>query len=504
MLVILLGVLLRLCVSLHSYSGKNKPPMFGDYEAQRHWMEITLNLPVKEWYINSTDNDLMYWGLDYPPLTAYHSLLCGQIAAYINSSYVELFKSRGFESDAHKQFMRLTVLVSDLITFVPAIVLFFKLSKRLYTTYGKEFGMSPNETMKFSCLLALTYPGLILIDHGHFQYNCVSLGLFVFAVTAIIEEKQLLASTLFCCAFLYKQMELYHALPFFFYLLGQLFLLFKQKGILSAGKKLLLLAIVVIFTVTIICLPFLTSIDQATQLLVRLFPIARGVFEDKVANFWCMINVIYKLKSVVSNVSMAKICGVCTLVAVAPTSFNVFWNSSPLKFIYSLVNSSLAFFLFSYQVHEKSILLVAIPVLLILPSDPKTCIWFLNISVFSMLPLLVKDQLLGPYIALTTFFILLFNCSSFVKLHKSAVNVKSPGSVVKYIVHSSVQQYLYLASMCGCLVLTVSISLISAPKRYPDIFPLLISAYSCIHFLAFFVYFNVKQWTIHEIKGKWE
>ena len=30
-------------------AGKGKPPMFGDYEAQRHWMEITYNLPVDEW-----------------------------------------------------------------------------------------------------------------------------------------------------------------------------------------------------------------------------------------------------------------------------------------------------------------------------------------------------------------------------------------------------------------------------------------------------------------------
>lgn len=30
-------------------TGAGKPPMFGDYEAQRHWQEITVNLPVKEW-----------------------------------------------------------------------------------------------------------------------------------------------------------------------------------------------------------------------------------------------------------------------------------------------------------------------------------------------------------------------------------------------------------------------------------------------------------------------
>lgn len=69
----------RYGVSLGGYSGFHKPPMFGDYEAQRHWMEITINLPLDEWYRNSTRNDLQYWGLDYPPLTAYGSWICGQM-----------------------------------------------------------------------------------------------------------------------------------------------------------------------------------------------------------------------------------------------------------------------------------------------------------------------------------------------------------------------------------------------------------------------------------------
>ncbi|EJW72974.1 hypothetical protein WUBG_16119, partial [Wuchereria bancrofti] len=51
--------------------------MYGDYEAQRHWMEITYHLPINQWYVNGSDNDLNYWGLDYPPLTAYHSWLLG-------------------------------------------------------------------------------------------------------------------------------------------------------------------------------------------------------------------------------------------------------------------------------------------------------------------------------------------------------------------------------------------------------------------------------------------
>jgi hypothetical protein len=34
--------------------GYNKSPMFGDFEAQRHWMEITVNLPVSEWLVNNS------------------------------------------------------------------------------------------------------------------------------------------------------------------------------------------------------------------------------------------------------------------------------------------------------------------------------------------------------------------------------------------------------------------------------------------------------------------
>lgn len=34
-------------------TGMHKPPMYGDFEAQRHWMELTVNLPIGDWYISS-------------------------------------------------------------------------------------------------------------------------------------------------------------------------------------------------------------------------------------------------------------------------------------------------------------------------------------------------------------------------------------------------------------------------------------------------------------------
>jgi hypothetical protein len=82
--------------SCSHYLGQGQPPRFGDFEAQRHWMEVTVNLHPRDWsvwmatdapnetfcrYRNTTNNDLQYWGLDYPPLTAYlsyfHGFMCG-------------------------------------------------------------------------------------------------------------------------------------------------------------------------------------------------------------------------------------------------------------------------------------------------------------------------------------------------------------------------------------------------------------------------------------------
>ena len=63
--------------------------MFGDYEAQRHWMELTIHLPIRQWYTY----DLPYWGLDYPPLTAYASWICGIVYVYL--IHAELGGSQG-------------------------------------------------------------------------------------------------------------------------------------------------------------------------------------------------------------------------------------------------------------------------------------------------------------------------------------------------------------------------------------------------------------------------
>ncbi|GBP89725.1 Dolichyl pyrophosphate Man9GlcNAc2 alpha-1,3-glucosyltransferase [Eumeta japonica] len=89
---VLFALFVRWCVAAYPYSGYKSPPMFGDYEAQRHWQEITVHTPATTWYHNTTQNDLQYWGLDYPPLTAYHSLLMGLVADWLDPESWYLLK----------------------------------------------------------------------------------------------------------------------------------------------------------------------------------------------------------------------------------------------------------------------------------------------------------------------------------------------------------------------------------------------------------------------------
>lgn len=110
-LVVLAAIAVRCAVGLHPYSGAGKPPMYGDFEAQRHWMEITTSLPLGDWYRNTEQNDLQYWGLDYPPLTAYHSWVCGKVLGWLDPASMELTASRGYETPGNKTAMRAAALV---------------------------------------------------------------------------------------------------------------------------------------------------------------------------------------------------------------------------------------------------------------------------------------------------------------------------------------------------------------------------------------------------------
>uniref|UniRef100_A0A0A1XF20 Alpha-1,3-glucosyltransferase n=1 Tax=Zeugodacus cucurbitae TaxID=28588 RepID=A0A0A1XF20_ZEUCU len=456
------AIAVRAIVSLYSYSGQGKPPMYGDYEAQRHWQEITTNLEPKDWYRNTNDNDLLYWGLDYPPITAYHSYLLGIIANKYNESFVDLTKSRGVESEAHKIFMRLSVLFADIVIYLPALIVLYL--------------VIVNQQSKKSLLVYLIpmilYPGQILIDNGHFQYNNISLGLFLFAIAAICKEKHYLGAFVYTLALNYKQMELYHAFPIFIYLLRTCF---DQKSYSQKIKNFLYIAGIVVSTFVILWLPWLGSLSSILEVVGRLFPIGRGVFEDKVSNFWCVINVVYKIKNKLLNQQMAMLCLGVTAAFVLPLNVHLFFNKRKETFLLSLVSTAMAFYLFSFQVHEKSILLVAAPAFCLLNRYLLETLWFLEVTVFSMFPLFVKDGLTIPY------FVLLFLYHVYVKniVLKKFNERQFKSRLVSAIYSVSV----YTMFIISCVSLFAP-----APAKYPHIWSLLISVYSFAHFFLYFCF----------------
>lgn len=406
--------------------------MFGDYEAQRHWMEITTQLPVSQWYFH----DLEWWGLDYPPLTAYHSWICGKIGSLVNPSWFALFSSRGLHDPALKVFMRATVIVSEYLVYIPAVVVFVRRFSRL------------NGVATWSASVALAailmQPATILIDHVHFQYNTVMLGLVVASMSSMLAGRNLWSAVFFVAALGFKQMSLYYAFSVFTYLLGicvypraHVSRLVAIAAVTAASFAILVLPLVVgtLYDVKrgierrpdidgprppLPLLPWLADrldsegfyypvVEQLLQMVHRIFPFARGLFEDKVANFWCALNVVVKVKKYPAAL-LQRGALLATLASILPPNFVLFFRADHRKQLLPLAFAATAwgFFLFSYQVHEKSVLLPLMPMTLLLASkhglgkSTRAWVGFANIlGCWTMFPLLQRVGLAVPYVVLT-------------------------------------------------------------------------------------------------------
>ncbi|GAP91675.1 putative alpha- -glucosyltransferase [Rosellinia necatrix] len=429
-LILMAAGLFRWAAGLWGYSGFGKPPMFGDYEAQRHWMEITTQLPISQWYFH----DLQWWGLDYPPLTAYHSWLLGRIGSLIDPSWFALYTSRGSDDPTLKIFMRATVLVSEYLIYIPAVVVFTR-------RYSRLFGVA-QWPASLALVAILMQPGTILIDHVHFQYNTVMLGFVVASMSSMLAGRYMWASIFFVAALGFKQMALYYAPVVFAFLLGSS--IFPQINI----PRFFGIAAVTAASFVVLVLPFVLGalhdasqgidsqpdlkglhgplpiltflspyldtsapyypiVEQMVQMIHRVFPFARGLFEDKVANFWCAANVVIKLRAYPSEL-LQRASLLATLAVISPACGIIFLRPRKELLPYGFAATAWGFFLFSYQVHEKSVLLPLLPMTLLLAGkqglgkEVRSWVGFANIlGAWTMFPLLQRVDLRIPYAVFT-------------------------------------------------------------------------------------------------------
>lgn len=371
--VLAAAVIIWAAVGLGPYSGFHSPPMYGDFEAQRHWMEITQYLPASQWY----HYDLEWWGLDYPPLTAYHSWIIGHLGSLFDKRWFALDVSRGLEDPALKNFMRNTVIVNLLAVWVPAVA----------------FYQSFLPVLKRSEVIGIIFmlPSLILIDCGHFQYNGVMLGLSVASLDFLQRRRFVWASIAFVAALFFKQMTLYYAPAIFVIILGNCIRPLRLGRLFAVGTTVICMSLLLIS-------PFL-DLDELNQVLFRVFPFARGLWEDKVANLWCTLNTAIKLRQVFTQTELQQLALGATMIAILPSCIIGLVKAKNSKVIPWVFGScAWAFFLFSFQVHEKSVLLPLVPTTFTLFQGPQPLVlWINNIAYYSMWPLLKREGLSYQY-----------------------------------------------------------------------------------------------------------
>lgn len=293
--------------------------------------------------------------------------------------FIQFEKSRGKEDDRTRQFMRASVIVSDLLTYIPVMTL---------------FALTTTTDWRPLLTWTLLQPALLLIDHGHFQFNGVALGLVALAVLLVHTKHELWGSAMFVLALNFKHMALYFAPPFFFVLLGRNVALWRDP--LGSVLRVGLIGVVVIGTFALVWAPFLAN-GTALNVLTRLFPVSRGIFEDKVANLWCATGPIFRFKERFSADLLFRFAAVATLVAMAPSCVMLVRRPSSRMFLLSLANVSLAFFLLAFQVHEKSILMPLLPLSMLWSSHRHAVTVTTAVACFSMFPLLERDGLALQY-----------------------------------------------------------------------------------------------------------
>lgn len=329
--------------------------------------------------------------------------------------------------------MRATVLVSEYIIYIPAVVVFNR-------KFSRQQGISIWES-SIALMAILMQPAIILIDHGHFQYNTVMLGLVLASISSIIVNRLLWGCVFFVAALCYKQMALYYAPAVFAYLLGVCL-----QPHLNA-QRLCAIAVITALTFFVMFSPLLlgalydrkrniqltTDSDhsslppvlswalnlcdprswyyppslQLAQSIHRVFPFARGLFEDKVANLWCTLNTFHKLhiypKPMAQRFSL-----LATLICILPACMTISIFPRRELLPWTMASSAWGFFLCSFQVHEKSVLLPLLPMTMLLGSNgglgPEIRAWvgWANmLGTWTLFPLLKRDELRMPYFVLS-------------------------------------------------------------------------------------------------------
>lgn len=141
-----------------------------DFEVHRNWLSITHSLPVTEWYHDATSR----WTLDYPPLFAVFEWALSLVVPFVDRNALSV-SSTPYESWPFLVFHRASVVVADGVLLVGLA----RLAAAVVTQ--RTFLGDPIASQRILVSILFLHPGLLIVDHVHFQYNGFLIGVLCIA-----------------------------------------------------------------------------------------------------------------------------------------------------------------------------------------------------------------------------------------------------------------------------------------------------------------------------------
>lgn len=373
-----------------------------DFEVHRNWLAITHSLPLDQWYIDKTSP----WTLDYPPFFAYFEYIISFFAHLVDPKIVDLEKGLDYKAESVVLFQRLSVIVCDLVL--------------LYGVYrlSKNFSMGFKERV-LMWVLVVWSPGLVIVDHMHFQYNGFLLGLLMMSISYMMEGRDLMGGFVFAVLLCFKHLFAVAAPVYFVYLLRH----YCWKGFVKGFWRISVLGAVVVAVFAAAYGPFVYH-GQMQKVIGRMFPFGRGLCHAYWApNFWVFYIILDKglaflLKKLGLNIPVpaASFTGglvgdsspfailpqvtplttfIMVLLALSPCLIKAWKNPQPQSVPRWIAYAYMCGFLFGWHVHEKASLHFVIPLAIVAGNsleDARHYFLLSIVSCYSLFPLLYEAQ----------------------------------------------------------------------------------------------------------------
>ncbi|XVF69833.1 hypothetical protein PTKIN_Ptkin11bG0112600 [Pterospermum kingtungense] len=371
-----------------------------DLEVHRHWLAITHSLPLSQWYSDETSQ----WTLDYPPFFAYFERILSSFAHLVDPQIAHLHHGLNYKANSAIYFQRISVIVSDLLL--------------LYGVYRSTQNL-PYFKRYLIWVLVIWSPGLIIVDHLHFQYNGFLFGWLLLSLSFLAQGRDVIGGFLFAVLLCFKHLFAVAAPVYFVYLLRR----YCWGGLLRGFARLSVMGVVVVAVFAAAYGPFVYY-GQMQQVISRMFPFGRGLCHAYWApNFWVFYIMLDKgiafllrkfgfgiptpsasfTGGLVGDASpfaiLPKVTPLTTfimvLLALSPCLFKTWRDPKPRLIARSVAYAYTCGFLFGWHVHEKASLHFVIPLAIVAVEsleDAKHYYLLSIVSCYSLFPLLYEAQ----------------------------------------------------------------------------------------------------------------